>query len=277
MTYLSVQATSIQSITRTLTWALRAHLGPVAEKAAGVLFPAGVPPGVDMRAVCLGVTGSLERHADDVAHRDREVARERTEDDEARAGRDFAVAELRSGLFLIRDASSGAYGVEILGALGLDGRIPEQGDPLLAFARNTATKLPALATRSSTKTFVQFDVVAAAADLDQLANNLSDALTTVARDMRETQMAQAARNEAIERWRVHYVMVANLIEGLLRMAGFDHVADRVRPTRRRRAGEAEPEDGLETQPVTPPAGTPANGIDTPAPAPVAPARATPAE
>lgn len=275
MTYLSVQTASIQSITRTLAWALRAHLDPVAEKAGGVLFPAGVPPGVDMRAVCLGFTESLERRADEVGHRDRDVARERYEDDEARNRRDQAAGELRAGMFQIRDAASSAFGVEILGALGLSGRIPEQCDPLLAFARNTAAALPAQAMRQSSKAFVQFDVVAAATDLDQLANNLSAALTDVARDMRETQMAQAARNEAVERWRAHYVVVANLIEGLLRMAGFDHIADRVRPTRRRRAGEAEPEDGLETQP--PPDGTPTPGIDVPAPAPILPAPTTPTE
>lgn len=258
MTYLSVQATSIQSITRTLTWALRSHLDPVVEKAGEVLFPGGVPPGVDVRAICLGFVESLDRRASEVAHSDREVARERSEDDEARTGRDLAAGEVRSGLFLIRDAASSAFGAEILGTLGLSGRIPEQADALLAYARNTATKLPALAARSSSKAFVKLDVVAAAADLDQLADNLSNALTNVARDMRETQMAQAARNEAVERWRVHYLMVANLIEGLLRMAGFAHVADRVRPTRRRRAGEAEPEDGLEPQPapVTPPADIP---------------------
>lgn len=273
MTYLSVQTASIQSITRTLAWALRAHLDPVAEKAGLILFPAGVPPGVDMRAVCLGFIESLERHADDVGHRDRDVARERFEDDEARAGRDQAIAVLRAELFLIRDAASGAFGVEILGALGLNGRIPELGDPLLVFARNTAAALPAQAMRQSNKSFVQFDVVAAAAEVEQLANNLSDALTDVARDMRETQMAQAARNEAVERWRLHYLMVANLIEGFLRMAGFDHIADRVRPTRRRRAGEAEPEDGLETQP--PPDAAP--GIDVPAPAPIPPAPTTSAE
>lgn len=271
MTYLSVQTASIQSITRTLVWALRAHIDPVAEKAGVVLFPAGVPPGVDMRTVSLGFGESLERLADEVAHRDRDVARERSEDDVARVNRDDATAELRAGLFLIRDGASGAYGAEILGAIGLSGRIPDHPDALLAFARNTAVQLPSQATRQSNKSFVQLDVVAAAADLDQLANNLAAALTDVARDMRETQMAQAARNEAVERWRVHYLMVANLIEGLLRMAGFDHVADRVRPTRRRRAGEAEPEDGLETQP--PPAGAPVDGIDVPAPAPVVPAPA----
>jgi hypothetical protein len=57
--------------------------------------------------------------------------------------------------------------------------------------------------------------------------------------------------------------VANLIEGLLRAAGFHHVADRVRPTRRRRAGETEPEDTLE--PLPPAGDPPANGVE-PAPA-----------
>jgi hypothetical protein len=274
MTYLSVQATSIQSITRTLTWALRAHLDEVAVKAGEVLFPGGVPPGVDMRAMCLGFIEVLERNASEVAHRDREVARERTRDDDARVLRDLATGEARINLSLIRDGASSAFGAEALRTIGLGGRIPEQADALLAFTRNTATKLPLLATRASAKAFVQFDVVAAATELDQLANQLADALANLARETRSTQMAQGTRNEAVARWRTHYTTVANLVEGLLRMAGFDHVADRVRPTRRRRAGEAEPEDRLPTQP--PADGLPGELVGAPTPVPAEPEPTAPA-
>ena len=104
-------------------------------------------------------------------------------------------------------------------------------------------------------------------ELTPLSDLLASALSDVARDLRETQMAQSQRNEAVDRWRQNYSMVANLIEGLLRAAGFHHVADRVRPTRRRRAGETEPEDTLQ-----PPIGdAPADGIVTPSPAPTDPA------
>lgn len=266
MTYLSVQATSIQSITRTITWALGAHLDPVVQKAAEILFPGGVPPGVDMRAICLSFMEVLQRSADDVAHRDREVARERSEDDTARASRDLAAGKVRGGLFAIRDAATSAFGPEVLTTIGLSGRIPEQAEALLAFARNVATKLPALAALPRKNAFAQLDIDVAAAELTLLADALADALTGVARDLRETQMAQSQRNESVDRWRQNYSMVANLIEGLLRAAGFHHVADRVRPTRRRRAGEAEPEDGLET----PADGVPGDDIGIPDPAPAEP-------
>lgn len=268
MTYLSAQATSIQSITRTLTWALGAHLDPVVQKASEILFPGGVPPGVDMRAVCLSFIDVLQRSADNVAHRDRDVARERSEDDAARAKRDLATGGARAGLFAVRDAASSAYGPEILSIIGLSGRIPDQSEALLTFARNVATTLPAVATRPRTNAYVQLDVVAAAAELTLLSNILSNALTDVARDMRETQMAQSQRNEAVDQWRQNYSMVANMIEGLLRAAGFHHVADRVRPTRRRRAGETEPEDTLEP----PTDGAPTDGIRNPDPGPTDPAK-----
>jgi hypothetical protein len=267
MTYLSTQATAIQSITRNLNSALLTHLDAVARKAGELLFPTGVPPGLDMRAVCLGFTGLLQSSADEVADRDREVARERSEDDAARVKRDEAVGNARGGLFSVRDAASGAFGEGVLSSIGLSGRIPEQAEPLLTFTRNAATSLPALATRPFIKPFVQLDVFGAAAELTLLADLLAGALTDVARDMRETQMAQSQRNEAVDRWRQNYSMVANLIEGLLRAAGFHHVADRVRPTRRRRAGETEPEDTLE-----PPIGdAPAGVVVTPDPAPTDPA------
>jgi hypothetical protein len=267
MTYLSTQAVAIQSITRNINSALLAHLDPVAQKAGELLFPAGVPPGIDMRVVCLGFTGLLQTSADGVAHCDREVARERSEDDDARAKRDQAAGNARGGLFSVRDAASSAFGADILSTIGLSGRIPEQSEALLTFTRNVATTLPALATRPSANSFVQLDVVVAAAELTLLSDVLASALTGVARDMRETQMAQSQRNEAVERWRQNYSMVANLIEGLLRAAGFHHVADRVRPTRRRRAGETEPEDTLE-----PPIGdAPADDIGTPDPGATDPA------
>jgi hypothetical protein len=266
MTYLSAQATSIQSITRNLNWALQAHLDPVVQKAGEILFPGGVPPGVDMRAVCLSFIELLQRSADDVAQRDRDVARERSEDDTARAKRDEAVGNTRGGLFSVRDAASSAFGADVLSTIGLSGRIPDQAEPLLTFTRNVATNLPALATRPFIKPFVQLNVMSAGAELTLLADLLESALADVARDMRETQMAQSQRNESVDRWRQNYSMVANLIEGLLRAAGFHHVADRVRPTRRRRAGETEPEDTLE-----PPIGdAPGDGIVTPAPGPTDP-------
>jgi hypothetical protein len=246
MTYLSAQTASIQSITRTLTWALRAHLDEVADKGAEILFPHGVPPGVDMRVVCLGFVEVLQRSADDVAQRDRDVARKRVEDVQARELRDQVARDLRAGVFVIRDGVSSAFGPNSLSITGLSGRIPDQAESLLTFARNVAEKLPALAARPRTKQFVQLDLTAAAAEVTTAADGVSGALTGVARNLRETQMAQSLRNQAMERWRLHYSMVANLIEGLLRMAGFHHMADRVRPTRRRRAGETEPEDGLET-------------------------------
>jgi hypothetical protein len=266
MTYLSAQATSIQSITRHINWALRAHLDPVVQKAGELLFPQGVPPGVDMHAICLSFIEVLQRSADDVAHRDRDVARERAEDDDARARRDQAAGNARGGLFVVRDAASSAFGADVLSSIGLSGRIPDQVEALLTFTRNVATNLPALATRQQANTFVQLDVTGAAAELTLLADLLASALSDVARDLRETQMAQSQRNEAVDRWRQNYSMVANLIEGLLRAAGFHHVADRVRPTRRRRAGETEPEDTLEP-PID---GAPTDGIVTPGTPPTEP-------
>jgi hypothetical protein len=262
MTYLSSQATAIQSITRTINWSLEAHLDAVVERASAFLFPHGVPPGLDMRAVCRGFMDLLQRDADEVGYRDRDVARERSEDDDARATRDLRAEDVRASLFAIRDAASSAFGADVLSSIGLSGRIPEHPEPLLTYARNTAAIIPSLAARPRANAFVQLDVAVAAGELDQVCGSLSDALIGVARDMRETQMAQSQRNEAVDRWRQNYSMVANLIEGLLRAAGFHHVADRVRPTRRRRAGETEPEDTLE--PGAPVPGLPADGV-TPAP------------
>jgi hypothetical protein len=271
MAYLSTQTASIQAITRTLSSAMLSHLDEVAARAGALLFPGGVPPGVDLRVTCIALITLLQGDADELAQIDREVARERHEDDRARARRDLAVGALRDDLMITRDVTGGAYGLELMESTGLGGRIPTQTDALLVYARNVVEKLPSLALNPSASSFVQIDIGAAFNVLTGRTEELDAALTGVATDLRETQMVQSQRSQVEERWRRHYAVVADIIEGLLRLAGFDHLADRVRPTRRRRAGLTEPDDGvgdgLEPQP---PAGDVSGGDLSPAgPGPVA--------
>ena len=242
MTYLSAQTANKQSITRTITSSVTSHLDELASALGPLLFPGGVSEAVDMRAVCLATAALLQRDYEALAHADREVARERTEDDQMRVQRDEVLSTLREAVFRYRDLVSAVYGAEQVKACGLAGRVPDHPEALVAFARNAAGKLPALAEAQDRSPFIQFDLEAVTADLLAKTERLEASLTSVATDMRETQAAQSQRNQADEAWRRHYNPVASMVESLFRLADMDHQADRVRPTRRRRAGAPEPDD-----------------------------------
>ena len=62
------------------------------------------------------------------------------------------------------------------------------------------------------------------------------------RERREEQTKLSARNEAMDRWAATYSSVAGSFAAAARGVGLSEVADRVRPTARRRNGLLEPED-----------------------------------
>lgn len=258
MTYLSTQTANKQSITRTITSSMTSHLDELASALGPQLFPGGVPQGVDLRAMCQATAGLLQRDYEALAHWDREVARERTEDDQARIRRDEDMSLLREAVFRHRDLVSAAYGPEQVKACGLAGRIPEHPEALVAFARNVVGKLPGLASAQGRAPFIQFDLEAVTADLLAKTDGLEASLTAVATDMRETQAAQHRRIQADDAWRRHYGPVASMVESLFRLAGMDHQADRVRPTRRRRAGAPELDDVSGQVPGDEPGSEPGN-------------------
>jgi len=70
-------------------------------------------------------------------------------------------------------------------------------------------------------------------------------LGDVRREEREAQVTREARNASLIGWNTSYQGVATVATGLFELAGQSALADRVRPTARRRAGLTEDADNEE--------------------------------
>lgn len=103
----------------------------------------------------------------------------------------------------------------------------------------------------------ELDTGALVAALRPALEDYRGKLATVVREQRETQQARAARDVAEQRFRRVLVNVASIVEAYLRLAGDDALADRVRPTRARAAGEVEIDLPVPEQPPEAPKDEPA--------------------
>ena len=258
MAKISITTANKQAITRTVTSSLRSHLDELATGVAAILHPEARPgdsPVSAYQTALHALADTLDRDFGALSTADREVARELGEDQQARVRRDRCTEDLRESLQQIRSLVVMAYGSEQIAGLGLAGRLPDQVEALIPVARNVAEKLGALARfegPGESPEFVRFDVAVAAAALTRKAQALDDALTDLARDIRETQAVQSLHSSANATWQRHYVPIARIIEGFFLLAGMDHQAERVRPTQRRRVGRPEAGDLDNTAPAADP-------------------------
>jgi hypothetical protein len=97
---------------------------------------------------------------------------------------------------------------------------------------------------------------------DQLAAGAAqvrDALGAWKQEEREGQTAMNARDDAETKLRRTYSTVADMFTAYASMAGLDAVADRVRPTARRRAGLPEPVDAEVGEPTVTEEPSPSQG------------------
>lgn len=165
---------------------------------------------------------------------DNRYAAEDADDGQPRKARDAAQRQLYDALVKGRDRLRGVYGAESLPLLGFAGPTPEDVTPLLAFGDQvvvalTPSLLPTLADPR--------DAHVAGAVRETLSAAL-DALRTaqqdVVREGRELTAVSAERNAALEQQASDFTLVAQLGASLLRVAQQDALADRLRPSARRR-------------------------------------------
>lgn len=93
--------------------------------------------------------------------------------------------------------------------------------------------------------------------LRQCADALKQSLEHAGGEARELQDALMERDRALVLVGRLYQSVASILEGYYRMAGFEELAERIRPTSRRRRGEDIPTEPVEEPSLSTPAEEPA--------------------
>jgi hypothetical protein len=124
-------------------------------------------------------------------------------------------------------------------AYRLHERSPSSHEPMVRYASEVLALMDGNPRTAVDAFGNELDTGALVAALRPALEDYRGKLATVVREQRETQQARAARDVAEQRFRRVLVNVASIVEAYLRLAGDDALADRVRPTRARAAGEVE--------------------------------------
>ncbi|MDI1477113.1 hypothetical protein [Polyangium sp. y55x31] len=231
------------AITNTVVAAIDIHGPEIAPTLEKILFPGGVPGDLTLATLLAAFGNHLRARANQLVTADRTHMVELSDDDGYRAKRDECTAETRDFLGTLRTGLARNYGQVVAGAYGLGAHIPEDPHTVLVLADNVENLLRNRPLTEPPKNkSLKIDPIAAADDLNASASALKTALGDVDREKREAQLTQTAKNEAMAAWGTSYSGVADAAASFFLLAGRPALAERVRPTARRRAGLPEPED-----------------------------------
>lgn len=162
-------------------------------------------------------------------------------DGDKRDERDLAVSELRIRLADSRQLLRTFGSDSILANYGLVELSPTTPDRLEKYAGFVLKQL-----RNNPRSFtymgVTVDTTAMADELDQPVARLNNALADLNMDARKNQLTKETRDVALDSWNLDFGACASILSNLFRLAERPALANRVRPTRRRVAGEVSPDD-----------------------------------
>ncbi|MDI3288880.1 hypothetical protein [Polyangium sp. 15x6] len=240
------------AIARAVQSAATVHGPEAAADLEALLFPKGAPEKVTVADFLAALGETLGRYVASLEAADRAHAAELADDDGYRAARDERGAELKNVYSSLRELVTRSYGPAVADAYGLGSALPEDPQHLLGLAGQAEKLLRERPLTEQPKIkSLTLSPIAAADDLAVAMAALRSALQDVEREKREAQLTQNAKDELMTRWGSVYPGVADTLAGLFTLARRPALADRVRPTARRRAGLPEAEDTA--APAQPPA------------------------
>lgn len=234
-------------VARTVLSAFDKHGEAIAMRLEAELFPAGAPSPLTVAMILTAMRGLLERRLDEARMKETALAEERADDAPVRKQRDHYDGACRERLMSVRSLVEGAYGREAAERTGLAGRVPDAPD-LVVQKAETAASLLETTDLGPPRTGAPLDLVQLAGDLRLAASRSRDGLRAVQQEKREEHEALHQRDRAMRALSRAYSGVADLLVALATLAERDDVAERVRPTARRRAGFPEQQDATADDP-----------------------------
>lgn len=184
---------------------------------------------------------------DDLVEADAEHESELADDPASREQRDTLAALVSDRLVELREVIRGLYGLrgeqQILTRI-----VPRDPVVLEQYASEVVERLRSFDRPTPRIAGAQLDTNASADQLEELKEQLSNALAGVAREVREAQDTLSRKNRALDEYDRVSSGLTRVLEGLLTIAAEDELADKVRPTiRNNRQPELEPENEPESQ------------------------------
>jgi len=178
--------------------------------------------------------------------------RELGDDEPARDARDSAVEALYSELVDLREVFIGLYGGTFTNSIFL-GITPRDPVVLARFAQMIERNLEECELPAPRIRGALLDKAEEIGKIEGLRAILESHIQAVAREAREAQATQAAKNKAMDDYDQFFSGSATLASGLLRLAGKAELALQLRPARRR-PGQTAADAGETLEPHQPPTG-----------------------
>jgi hypothetical protein len=244
------------AIANTVVSAIKIHgpeIIPLVEK---TLFPNGVPNNLSVGDVLNALGARLEHVTDGLVKADQAHTNELADDDEVRRDRDERTVDMKDLLGALRSNLIRNYGSAVAGAYGFGATLPDDAPALLLLAGNVENLLRTRALVEPPKNkSLKVDAQLAADDIRDAAAALRAAVDGIEREKREAQLTLGAKNDALTSWGA-----ADGTAAIFALVGRTDLAQRVRPTARRRAGLPDEETTNPTLPAPPNGNTgPATG------------------
>ena len=241
MDNVSKMAANWAMVIRTVVASIRSNLDAVASGAEAILYPDGPPAEARLRVVLAAMADLLEHRLEVLREAERTLVLERGDDPAARGAETDAYQKLRALLIRLRSLAEGTFDDVTVAKLGLRGATPENADAIAEYA-STIAKSRSTITLPAPPEGITFDAAHFATALRTDVNALTGAQQAVAVEEREAQRTLSARDAAESALQLAYVNVADTFTAWALLAGRADIAERVRPTSRRRSGLPEPTD-----------------------------------
>lgn len=225
-------------ITRTVVSAAEKNGEEIAAGVEPLIFPEGPPEELTLTVLIVALGTGLDTIQKELERLDGTLIEEVDQDEAASKAVLAREDELRSALVRARSGSEACFGAEGQAAMALGEAVPSGIELLLRYADVAAPRIEK-AIVEPIASDMTMDRAAVAADISARTAALRAAIDHDAFEVRDTQSARGKRDQQALLWQRAYSGFADAIAGLAAAAGLTHIADRVRPTARRRAGLPE--------------------------------------
>jgi hypothetical protein len=204
------------------------------EKAgAGVASLLGAAHGNAAKGILAAAADKLEQKARAMVAADEAHVAELGDDAQNRTARDEKTAALRAVFVDLRDLATTMYGPAYVAALGYEGATPEDPVMLKRLGERIVAKLDTVARPAPRFEGMTFDPAPWKAKIAAPLAVLGTSLDAVAAESRQAEETLTAKARAIADYDDVFSKTAGLVSALLRVAGEEELADRVRPVKSR--------------------------------------------
>ncbi len=186
----------------------------------------------DFAAVMRLCSVALEASKLKMVEKDAAHEAELLDDPEVRKRRDDAAFATSHELVELREVLTGLYG-SATAAKVLPGPTPQDAAMLVRFAGEVAANLKKVEFPAPRVEGAKLDAAHLAKSIGAKGAALAAELKAVQTEVREAEASLSAKNEAIAAYDEVFVAVANGLQGILKLAGRNDLAAKVRPSLRR--------------------------------------------